>query len=440
MPSYKKIVSFCLIIHLLSGCSFNFGKDVENRPLVGTKEFKKSKLKKYDLENAYILFALEYENQKAYKQAREVYYSLFENTNNYEYLVKSISLSFIIKDYTYIDKVVSSIDYEDVKEEETVLKVYSFALLRLNKQEEAFKYANKLVHKFPKDLNYELLGTMYLDIKDYLPAYLNFKKAYSLSAKKNVLITLSGIQYHNLKQKELAKIELQKYIDKNGYDYEVCIQLLSFYEVEKENEKIISMLKDMYYSYKENNEKVPLTRTKSLLINYLAKKDVYEAIKFLEENDEEELFLLNLYRNNGMYLEAYNLLEKLYLKTDDLNYLAQQAIIEFETAENRDLVLDSVIKKFEKVVEKISNPTYENYLAYILIDYDKDVKRGLEIIKKVLMIEPENSAFIDTLAWGEYKVGNCEEALKNMKKVVDKEGLADSEIKLHWEKIKECKK
>jgi hypothetical protein len=48
-------------------------------------------------------------------------------------------------------------------------------------------------------------------------------------------------------------------------------------------------------------------------------------------------------------------------------------------------------------------------------------------------------AFLDTLAWGEYKVKNCKEAYKYMKQVVDEVGLDDEEIKLHWEKIKECK-
>ncbi len=60
--------------------------------------------------------------------------------------------------------------------------------------------------------------------------------------------------------------------------------------------------------------------------------------------------------------------------------------------------------------------------------------------QKALKEEPNNLAYIDTLAWGEYKIKNCQEANKQMKRVVDEVGLNDEEIKLHWEKIKECKK
>ena len=109
-------------------------------------------------------------------------------------------------------------------------------------------------------------------------------------------------------------------------------------------------------------------------------------------------------------------------------------------AEDKKLVLNDVIFKFEKVLQTTSNHIYENYLAYILIDFDVDVKKGLILVKKALVQEPNNIAYLDTLAWGEYKQKNCKEAFKQMKKVVDEVGLDDAEIKMHWHKIKECKK
>ena len=109
-------------------------------------------------------------------------------------------------------------------------------------------------------------------------------------------------------------------------------------------------------------------------------------------------------------------------------------------AEDKRKVLNSVIAKFEKVIEHIDNHIYENYLAYILIDFNINVSKGVTLVKKALVQEPNNLAYIDTLAWGQYKLKNCKEANKQMKRVVDEVGLNDEEIKLHWEKIKECKK
>ena len=61
------------------------------------------------------------------------------------------------------------------------------------------------------------------------------------------------------------------------------------------------------------------------------------------------------------------------------------------------------------------------------------------LIAKALEVEPDNMAYVDTLAWGEYKLQNCNEAFIQMKRVVDEIGTDDYDIKLHWDKIKECK-
>ena len=176
------------------------------------------------------------------------------------------------------------------------------------------------------------------------------------------------------------------------------------------------------------------------MVKYLAKDNVGIAIDFLEQNNEEDEILLNLYKITNQPLKAYDLLDRLYKKSNNLDFLAQQAIIQFEMAEDKSKVLNDVIFKFDKVLLVTNNHIYENYLAYILIDFNINVKRGVSLVKKALKEEPNNLAYIDTLAWGEYKIKNCQEANKQMKRVVDEIGLNDEEIKLHWEKIKECKK
>jgi tetratricopeptide (TPR) repeat protein len=195
----------------------------------------------------------------------------------------------------------------------------------------------------------------------------------------------------------------------------------------------------MFFYYKNSENQFLLNKTKILFIKYVARDNINLAIKFLEENHEEDENLLNLYKISNQPDKAYTLLNKLYLNTNNLDYLAQQAIFEFEMTNDKDSVLLDVIAKFEKVLEKISNPVYENYLAYILIDFDVDVKKGLVLVKKALTVEPNNIAYIDTLAWGEYKMKNCIEAYTQMKRVVDEVGTDDEDIKLHWEQIKECK-
>lgn len=438
MPSYTKSLVLCLLLFFFNGCS-NKTLDLENKEPIKVK-FVEVKTKSFELENQYIILALESENQRLYYDARELYIRLFEKTNNYEYLVKHLAISTQIKDYKIVKEYASKYYISNIKQEEIILRLYTFALFKLGDQKEALLNAQKLTNLFQNDVNYELLGTIYLQQKDYLKAYELFEKAFVLNKSANTFLNLTNIQYFNLSQKEEAISKIEQYIKENGHDFNLSMQLLAFYEKEQKTEKIIPLLKEMYTEYKKNNEALMFSKTKILLIKYIAKDNVGMAINFLEENKEEDEILLNLYKITNQPSKAYILLGSLYANSNNLEYLGQQAIIEFEMAEDKRKVLNSVITKFEKVVENIDNHIYENYLAYILIDFNINVSKGVTLVKKALVQEPNNLAYIDTLAWGQYKLKNCKEANKQMKRVVDEIGLNDEEIKLHWEKIKECKK
>jgi len=388
------------------------------------------------------MLALEFENQRLYYDAKDLYFVLFEKTNNYEYLVKHLAIATQLKDYEIVEKNASKYYKNNIKQEEIILRLYTFALFKLgNNNDNVILKGEKLVKEFPNDVNLELLGTIYLQQQNYSKAYELFNNAFNLNKSVNTFLNLTNIQYFNLLQKEESIKRIEEYIKINGYDFNLSMQLISFYEKEKKTEKIIPLLKDMYQFYKKSNEEaLSLGKTKILLVKYLAKDNVGIAIDFLEQNNEEDEILLNLYKITNQPLKAYDLLDRLYKKSNNLDFLAQQAIIQFEMAEDKSKVLNDVIFKFDKVLLVTNNHIYENYLAYILIDFNINVKRGVSLVKKALKEEPNNLAYIDTLAWGEYKLKNCQEANKQMKRVVDEIGLNDEEIKLHWEKIKECKK
>ena len=89
----------------------------------------------------------------------------------------------------------------------------------------------------------------------------------------------------------------------------------------------------------------------------------------------------------------------------------------------------------KKIDIEISRASAGGPMSYLQEAHKKEMDS-----KKALKKEPKNLAYLDTLAWGEYKLNNCAEAYIQMKKVVDEAGLEDKEIRLHWEKIKECVK
>jgi len=440
VSSYKNYLITSALFFSLTGCSNSEVSIPNNKVHINNTAFVKQNIKYFNAEDEYIMYALEYESQKKYETSREIYFKLFKNTNKYEYLVNYLNLSFLLKDYKNVEKYASLYMIENIKQEEIILKLYTLSLLKLNKKEETIKYAKKLVSKFYHETNHIFLASIYLDLREYEKSEEEFEKAYKIDKSINTLQTITNIQYYYTNKKEKSKKRMIEFIEKNSYPFNLSLQLLSFYEKDKEKGKIIPLLEKMYFEYKYNNKNRYLFKTEDLLTRYLINENSEKAIIFLEKNNIESSVLVTLYKNANQLNKASLLLDKLYKKTNNLEYLGQQAIIEFEMAKNKEMVLDTVISKFDKVLNKISNPIYENYLAYILIDYDLDIKRGLSLIKKALMLEPNNLAFIDTLAWGEYKNNDCKNAYINMKKVVDSAGLEDKEIKLHWEKIKECVK
>jgi len=437
VSSYKKSLIFYSLLLIFSGCST---KDInlENKEVKKTN-FVKVETKPFDLEDFYIIYALESENQRMYLNARDIYLKLFENTNNYEYLVKYLTLATQLKEYYLVKENASKYMKDNIKEEEIILRLYAFSLFKLQEKQEAIFNAEKLIFLYKNSINYELLGSIYLEDKQYLKAYDALRNAYFLNNSISTLLTLTNIQFFNLNQKEEAIKQLENYAHKNDYDFNLSIQLLSFYENLKAQDRLVKFLKEMYFYYKKNDNQLLVNKTKALFLKYVINNDVKTVIDFWEQNGEEDEILLNLYRMTNQSQKAYNLLNKLYKNSNNMDFLAQQAILEFEMAKDKKSILFDVISKFDKVLQTEDNHIYQNYLAYILIDFDIDIQKGLLLVKKALEKDPTNVAYLDTLAWGEYKIKNCKDAYTYMKQVVDEVGLDDEEIKLHWEKIKECK-
>ena len=437
MPSSKKVIIFCFLIISFISCSSKNDNIEKNE--VKVTNFKKIESRYFEYEDQYIIFALEYENERRYYDAIDVYTRLFENTNKYEYLVKSLAIASQLKEYAFVKEKASLYMLENIKEEEIILKLYTLSLFKLKEKDNAILNAKKLVSSYPTASNYELLGSIYIEDKQYLEAYKVFDKAFKLEGTNSALLNLTNIQFFGLSQKDEAIKKIEENIQKSEYDFNLSFQLLTFYENIKDKNKINNFLKEMYYFYKKDNNQLLINKTKALFVKYVVSENMPMAIEFWEQNGEKDEILLNLYKISNQNQKAIILLEELYNQTNNIDYLAQQAIIEFESAKDKKSVLNSVIAKFEKVLEKSDNHVYQNYLAYMLIDYDLDVKRGLILVNKALDKEPNNIAYLDTLAWGKYKMKSCLEAYLNMKQIVDQIGLDDEEIRFHWEKIKECR-
>lgn len=431
MSSYKRALVLLPIIFIFFGCV----------PQTSNLVKYDYKYKAYENENELILHALEYMKQGNRQKASILFLNLFNKTLNDEYLFEYSRLVFSIKNYQDIITIVEANKEHIKKNEDKVSKIYILSLMQTKQVDKAKFVLDDLLKKYDTDSNKELLANIYLLKKDYEKAKDVFEEVYESTLTSNTLLNLVDVMYTYLNEKEDAINYLESHLKVYGCDNLVCSKLLGFYQEQKDINGVISVLKRTYISFKEDDKnKYTVDKVYKLLMYYLEKKDINEAIAFLEETKANDEKLLALYQNARMSNKAYELVQELYKRTGNLDYLAQVAMLEFEVAKDRKKVLKSVIKKFEDVLAVLDNHIYQNYLGYILIDYDIDVKKGLKLVEKALEKAPNNLAYIDSLAWGQYKLKDCKNAKINMQKVVDGAGLNDDEIRTHWEKIKECSK
>jgi tetratricopeptide (TPR) repeat protein len=80
----------------------------------------------------------------------------------------------------------------------------------------------------------------------------------------------------------------------------------------------------------------------------------------------------------------------------------------------------------------------QNNLAYFLIDKDRNVNEGLEIIDKVLELNPDDFNYLHTKGWGLYKQGKFKEALEFLQKADSLKPIYDHVLYLHLEAAKKA--
>ena len=60
-----------------------------------------------------------------------------------------------------------------------------------------------------------------------------------------------------------------------------------------------------------------------------------------------------------------------------------------------------------------------NYLGYSYAERDVRLEEAVALIKKALVIKPQNGYYLDSLAWVYFKMGRFQEALAEMKRAVE---------------------
>ena len=417
----SRYYSLIVVLFLFGGCA------IATKEVVVTNETTK---KVFEEEDNLILQALSYQQSGDYINARKIYHTLYEQSQKKVYLNEDAGLAFILGDPDARDLIMQGIKkYPDEKNFNRLLVGQN---VKDKRYEEAEKEILKLIAHDKTVQHLSIAGNLYLQMKSYDLALKYFESAYKQEQTEEILMNIVELQYRFLGKKDDAVAYLETYANMEGCGNSVCLKLIEIYGRDRNVQGLIATYKKLYKEYQTDE----IARKIVELMMYM--KDVKGATHFLEKTGFNADMLIQIYATQKKFKEAYTLAEKLYDESKNLDYLGKMAIYEYELnkAKLSPEILQSISLKFEEVTSVLHDSIYFNYYGYLLIDHDMDVKKGVALVKEALKIEPNSPSYLDSLAWGLYKLGQCKEAYEIMKYFG--ENIMEEEVAMHMESIKKC--
>ena len=346
----------------------------------------------------YYMVALDCEYRKDYLCSSSMFEKLYDITKQERFLKESTRFSLLTGRYDIYKKHIKKLESLATKDSE----VASFLIpyyIKNKDYKSAEKITKNLLHSKKSKENYQLLVALYIDTKKY----------------------------------NKAQKVLNEYINEYGCEPKMCEMLLLVKTKLNDIDGTIKLLKRLYKATNNQTFEIELLK---LYVSLGRFDDLEKYVKNSKTLNQD--ILLDIYSSLKDYKKAENISFDIYKEKKDPFYLADSAIFLYEAEYKKNhTVLKQVIKRFQNSVDKVKKPLFYNYYGYILIDHDVDIKKGIKYVKKALEIEPENEYYLDSLAWGYYKLGKCKKSLDILKQLNGQEQI---EIKEHIKKVKECLK
>src|SRR5208283_1699070 len=114
-------------------------------------------------------------------------------------------------------------------------------------------------------------------------------------------------------------------------------------------------------------------------------------------------------------------------KPEDKNYVIFVQGSIYERQKKYDLAEES----FRRVLaDDPKSAMTLNYLGYMLADRDTRLEEALGYIRRAVALDPQNGAYLDSLGWAYYRLGNYDLAEENLRRASEKIG-SDPTVQAH---------
>ncbi len=374
--------------------------------------------------------------EKDPKDSVSIFTYLYDKTKKPEYLKEVIKILYNYEDFTnlgfYLEK-----GSAVLKDDDEFLRIKIAYLLSKNSLYEALNLARNLTKVDNSSRSFIILGKIEEVLNLQNETFKSYKKAYELDENEINFLRYVKVLL-SMKQTDEALKELESYKKENGCSLAVCSMLVDIYRQQNDFDMVVKICEELYKDTKNN-------KFLDYILNFYITFEEYDkAVDLLKKYDYKNKMLVELYGYLKQNDEAIKLSKEFFKKTNDAEFLALEAMNLYEkNAPNvNQKLLKEILDKFDKSIKDLNNATYQNYYGYLLIDHDVDYNKGVELVKKALLKEPDSPYYLDSLAWGYYKLKECKKADEIMKQISYKfsDFLNSSEAKEHLEAINKCLK
>jgi len=377
------------------------------------------------------------EEYRAYESSYQIYKTLFDKTGQEIYLFKEVTSALLSRSH-----IIESIDRLQLWNHKypnkiEVKRLLIPLLLSAREVQSAKEEAEYLLEASSEPIDLDLASKSFFYAGEFERALGLLSKIYERVPQEEILLRMAQImdEFTNQRKRAIQLLETHRRIN-IVVSQDVYAKLLRLYQKEQDIDGILETYKALYA---QDEQKEYLDKIVEI---YIYKRDISGAIAFLEKGNKGAKTLYELYKRQSYFTKALALIDTFYQADKNPKWIAEKGILTFEKSKNKNdkKMIKEVIDYFEKALALgVDDSIYLNYYGYTLIENNVNIKKGMKIIQEALVQQPDNTYYLDSLAWGYYKKGKCQKAYSIMKRVVDEEGLSEPEILYHWNAIKACR-
>lgn len=164
---------------------------------------------------------------------------------------------------------------------------------------------------------------------------------------------------------------------------------------------------------------------------YVDLDEARQAVRILDRfaaaGDIRQLVgIADFWRSRGRFAESAPLIELALLRMRsgaetgfDLDPETLRAGLFFQLGEayERTRRYDEAAEQFQSVLEiQPENSTAMNYLGYMWADNGENLEQALELVRRAVALEPNNGAYVDSLGWALFRLGEFEDARRHLER------------------------